>query len=84
MLSRTPAGIGKVTKQVVATAGEKAHLLDELRQVSESLPPSSARSPPSPIPIIATGSWIDIPGCWPRAPDRQRVLLDQLGLYGPA
>ncbi|MBN9054895.1 MAG: phosphoglycerate dehydrogenase [Rhizobiales bacterium] len=82
--SRTPAGIGKVTKQVAATAAEKADLLDELRQASESL-----------AAIVGALSAVSDPGHRERivdrytgllaeSADRQRALLDQLGLYGPA
>lgn len=82
--SRTPAGIGKVTKQVVAAAGDKADLLAELRQASEKL-----------AAIVGALSAITDPGHRERivdrytallaeSADRQRALLDQLGLYGPA
>jgi hypothetical protein len=82
--SRTPAGIGRVTKQVVAEAGGKAGLLEELRQTSEKV-----------AAILGALSAITDPGHRDRivdrytgllveSADRQRALLDELGLYGPA
>ncbi|OWK20324.1 hypothetical protein AJ88_31190 [Mesorhizobium amorphae CCBAU 01583] len=82
--SRTPAGIGKVTKQVVAEVGGKAELLDELRQASEKVAAilgalSSVSDPDHRDRIIDryTGLLVESAG-------RQRALLDQFGLYGPA
>ncbi|MBX5068598.1 NAD(P)-dependent oxidoreductase [Rhizobium lentis] len=82
--SRTPAGIGKVTKQAVAEAGGKAQLLEELRQTSERI-----------AAITGALSAVSDPGHRQRIferytallvenADRQRAFLDQLGLYGPA
>ncbi|PCD69905.1 NAD(P)-dependent oxidoreductase [Rhizobium phaseoli] len=82
--SRTPAGIGKVTKQVVTEAAGKTELLEELRQASEKIAAiSGALSAVSDedhrqrIVERYTGLLVE-------NADRQRALLDQLGLYGPA
>ncbi|MBX5029853.1 NAD(P)-dependent oxidoreductase [Rhizobium lentis] len=82
--SRTPAGIGKVTKQAVTEAGGKAELLEELRQASEkiaaitgALSAVSDRDYRQRIVERYTGLLVE-------SADRQRALLEQLGLYGPA
>ena len=82
--SRTPAGIGRVTKQAVAEAGGKAELLNELRQTSEKVAAilgalSAVSDPDHRDRIVAryTGLLVE-------SADRQRALLEQLGLYGPA
>ena len=82
--SRTPAGIGKVTKQVVAAAGGKAALLEELRHVTETLAAivgalASVTDPDHRERIVERYTAL-----LAESAGRQRVLLDQLGLYGPA
>ncbi|MBX5152591.1 phosphoglycerate dehydrogenase [Rhizobium lentis] len=82
--SRTPAGIGKVTKQVVAEAGGKAELLEELRQASEKIAAitgalSAVSDPAHRARIVERYTGLLVENA-----DRQRALLDQLGLYGPA
>ncbi len=82
--SRTPVGIGRVTKQTVLQAGGKTELLKELQQTSErvaavlgALAAVSDSDHRSRIAERYTGMLVEDIG-------RQRVLLDQLGLYGPA
>ncbi|MBX4932170.1 NAD(P)-dependent oxidoreductase [Rhizobium bangladeshense] len=82
--SRTPAGIGKVTKQAVAEAAGKAELLEELRQVSERIAAitgalSAVSDPGHRARIVERYTGLLVENA-----DRQRALLDQLGLYGPA
>ncbi|MDR9777401.1 NAD(P)-dependent oxidoreductase [Rhizobium hidalgonense] len=82
--SRTPAGIGKVTKQVVAEAGGKAKLLEELRQASERIAAitgalSAVSDPAHRGRIVERYTSLLVENA-----DRQRALLEQLGLYGPA
>ncbi|ULJ77105.1 phosphoglycerate dehydrogenase [Rhizobium sp. C104] len=82
--SRTPAGIGRVTKQVVAEAGGKAKLLEELRQASEKIAAitgalSAVSDPDHRQRIVERYTSLLVENA-----DRQRALLDQLGLYGPA
>ncbi|OWV72559.1 phosphoglycerate dehydrogenase [Rhizobium sp. R339] len=82
--SRTPAGIGKVTKQVVAEAGRKSELLEELRQASEKIAAitgalSAVSDQDHRERIVERYTSLLVENA-----DRQRALLDQLGLYGPA
>ena len=82
--ARTPAGIGRVTKQVVAEAGGKAKLLEELRQASEKIAAitgalSAVSDPDHRQRIVERYTSLLVENA-----DRQRALLDQLGLYGPA
>ncbi|MBD9624692.1 phosphoglycerate dehydrogenase [Ensifer sp. ENS06] len=82
--SRTPAGIGKVTRQAVTEAVGKVELLAELRQTSErvaavlgALSAVADADHQSRIIERHTNMLVEDIG-------RQRVLLEQLGLYGPA
>ncbi|MBB5666652.1 lactate dehydrogenase-like 2-hydroxyacid dehydrogenase/phosphoserine aminotransferase [Rhizobium leguminosarum] len=82
--SRTPAGIGRVTKQVVAEASGKAKLLEELRQTSEKIAAitgalSAVSDEEHRGRIVERYTSLLVENA-----DRQRALLDQLGLYGPA
>lgn len=81
---RTPAGIGRVTKRVVSEISGNAELLDELRRTSEKV-----------AAIVGALSVVFDPSHRDRIIDRytgllaenagrQRALLEQLGLYGPA
>ncbi|NKK68905.1 phosphoglycerate dehydrogenase [Rhizobium leguminosarum bv. viciae] len=81
---RTPAGIGRVTKRVVSEISGNSELLDELRRTSEKvaaiLGALSVVSDPSHRDRIVdryTGLLAENAG-------RQRAILEQLGLYGPA
>jgi hypothetical protein len=81
--SRTPAGIGRVTKRMVTEVCGKAELLVELRQTSEKvaaiLGALAAVADPD-----HRGRIIDrYTGLLVESVDRQRALLDRLGLYGP-
>lgn len=82
--SRTPPGIGKVTKQAVAAAAGKADLIEELRQASEKL----AAIVGALSAVTDAGHRARIveryTGLLVESADRQRALLDRLGLYGPA
>lgn len=82
--SRTPAGIGKVTKQVLTKVGCKAEFLDELRQTSEKV--AAILGALSAVSCLDhRGRIIDrYTAQLVESADRQRALLDQLGLYGPA
>ncbi|MGO8023663.1 NAD(P)-dependent oxidoreductase [Rhizobium leguminosarum] len=81
---RTPAGIGRVTKRVVSEVSGNSELLDELRRTSEKV-----------AAIVGALSVVSDPSHRDRIIDRytglltenagrQRALLEQLGLYGPA
>ncbi|MBY3218400.1 phosphoglycerate dehydrogenase [Rhizobium laguerreae] len=81
---RTPAGIGRVTKRVVSEISGNSELLDELRRTSEKV-----------AAIVGALSVVCDPSHRDRIIDRytsllaenagrQRALLEQLGLYGPA
>lgn len=80
--SQAPTGIAKVTKQAVAAAGEKTDLLDELRQASERVAAivgalSAVSDPDHRARIVARHTDLLVENA-----DRQRVLLERLGIYG--
>ncbi|MGF6177982.1 NAD(P)-dependent oxidoreductase [Ensifer sp. 4252] len=82
--SRTPVGIGRVTKQAILEAVSKTDLLKELQQASERVATvvgalAAVSDPANRSRIVEryTAMLVEDIG-------RQRVLLDQLGLYGPA
>ncbi len=82
--SRTPTGIGRVTKRAVSDVGGKSEFLGELRQTSEKVAAilgalSAVSDPDHRERIIGRYT-----GLLVQSVDRQRTLLDQLGLYGPA
>ncbi|MGZ2460034.1 NAD(P)-dependent oxidoreductase [Rhizobium sp. IY2] len=82
--SRTPAGIGRVTKQAVAEAGGKTEILNELQQTSMKVAAilgglSAVSDPCHRSRLIDRYTVLLV-----ESADRQRALLDQLGLYGPA
>jgi lactate dehydrogenase-like 2-hydroxyacid dehydrogenase len=82
--SRTPAGIGRVTKQAVAEAGGKTEILNELQQTSMKVAAilgglSAVSDPCHRSRLIDRYTALLV-----ESADRQRALLDQLGLYGPA
>ncbi|MBK5567076.1 NAD(P)-dependent oxidoreductase [Ensifer sp. SSB1] len=82
--ARAPVGIGRVTKRAFAEVGGKRELLEELRTTSENvaaiLGALSAVSDADHRGRITER----YNGLLVESVDRQRALLDQLGLYGPA
>ncbi|KSV75529.1 phosphoglycerate dehydrogenase [Sinorhizobium sp. GW3] len=82
--SRTPLGIGRVTKQAILEAGSKTDLLKELQDTSERVATivgalAAVCDPDHRGRIVEryTGILVEDIG-------RQRVLMEQLGFYGPA
>lgn len=82
--NRIPAGVGRVTKQAVRSLADKAELLAELCQVSEkaaaifgALSAVADRDHRDRIVDRYTASLVE-------NANRQRVLMEELGLYGPA
>ncbi|MFC3074319.1 NAD(P)-dependent oxidoreductase [Shinella pollutisoli] len=81
---RTPPGIGRVTREAVAGAAGQADLLDELRQASETIAAvvgalSAVADPGHRARIVERYTDLLVENA-----DRQRALLDRLGLYGAA
>ena len=82
--TRTPAGIGRVTRQTVAELAGKPELLAELCEVSEKVATvlkslASITDTRERDRIVERDTALLVKNA-----NRQRVLMEKLGLYGPA
>ncbi len=82
--SKSPSGIGKVTMQQLAGIAQRTEIVNELRQASEKQAEIwnaiAMASDPDDLKHVLEGQMTTLI----TAANRQRALLEDLGLYGPA